>query len=432
LREVRFLSSTKLPAIEGGEPTIKEPLPHWPSFTEEIIQAAMEPLRTGRVNYWTGELGRKFEQEWAKWNGVRYGVAVNSGTSALHTAVAALGIGPGDEVIVPSYTFIATAFCVLQAGAIPVFADVRREDHCIDPKDIENKITDRTRAIIPVHLYGNVCEMDEIMRIARKYDLYVIEDAAEAHGAIYKGKKVGTIGHAGCFSFCQNKTFTTGGEGGAVITDDEETYWACMSFRDHGFDAKKRLNLLELEGTLHYIHIRVGFNYRMTEMQAAIGLAELKRLDTWNLPRRRRNGEILIKELKDVPQILYLPVHNNEKVNGFYVFPIVVDMDQMKCDRDKLIKALTAEGVPAWRSFWPQSYSERAFREHNGFGRVKFPFRSKEYTNPESVQYDKVFCANAAWLEKRTFIVHCYPTLEEEHMFLIADAIKKVLDYYAK
>lgn len=429
---MKIMSTYGKPAIEGGEPTIKEPLPKWPWFTEDIIRAAMEPLRTGEVNYWTGELGRKFEKEWANWNGSKYGVLTSSGTSALHTAVAALGIGPGDEVIVPSYTFIATAFCVLQAGAIPVFADVRRNDHCIDPKSIEEKITDRTKAIIPVHLYGNVCEMNEIMRIARKNDLFVIEDAAEAHGAMYKGNKVGTIGNAGCFSFCQNKTFTTGGEGGAVITDDEELYWQCMSFRDHGFDAKKRLSLLELEGTLHYIHVRVGYNYRMTEMQAAIGLAEMKRLDNWNLPRRRRNGEILIKELREVPQVLYLPVHNSEKVNGFYVFPIVVDIDNMKIDKNKLIEALVAEGVPAWRSFWPQSYTERAFLEHNGFGRVKFPFRSKEYTNPESVRYDKVYCPNAVWLEKRTFIVHCYPTLEEEHMRLIADGIKKVLSYYAK
>jgi len=235
-------------AIEGGEPAIKEPLPPWPWFTEEIIQAAMEPLRTGKVNYWTGKLGMEFERKFAEWNGAKYCITTTSGTSALHTAVASLGIGPGDEVIVPSYSFIATAFCVLQAGAIPVFADVRREDHCIDPEDVKRKITKRTRAIIPVHLYGNVCEMDEIMEIAEKYDLFVIEDCAEAHGALYKGKKVGTIGHAGCFSFCQNKTFTTGGEGGAVITNDEDLAWMCRSFRDHGYDVATRLSLLEAEG----------------------------------------------------------------------------------------------------------------------------------------------------------------------------------------
>jgi len=168
-------------AVDGGEPVIKGELPSWPWFDEETIKAAMEPLRTGALN-----------------------------------------IGPGDEVITTPYSFIATSFCVLQAGAIPVFADVRREDHCIDPDEIRKKITKRTKAIIPVHLYGNVCEMDEIMSIAEEHGLWVIEDCAEAHGALYKGKKVGSIGHIGAFSFCQNKTFTTGGEGGMVITDDEE------------------------------------------------------------------------------------------------------------------------------------------------------------------------------------------------------------------
>ncbi len=419
-------------ALEGGEPVIKESLPTWPQFDEETIEFAMESLRTGKVNYWTGELGREFERKWAEWNGVKHAITTTNGTSALHTAVASLGIGPGDEVIVPSYTFIATSFCVVQAGAIPVFADVRKEDHCIDPEDIERKITSRTRGIIPVHLYGNVCEMDEIMRVAKKYDLYVIEDCAQAHGALYKGKKVGTFGDAGCFSFCQSKTFTTGGEGGAVITDDDELADACRSFRDHGYDVKKRISLLELEGRLPYIHLRVGFNYRMTEMQSAIGLKCLEKLDTWNLPRRRRNGEILIKELKDIPQIQYLPVHNEEKVNGFFVFPIVLNLEKLTCDKKTFMKALEAEGAPVWREFWPQSYKEEAFLYHRGFGRYNFPFESKEYTNPLSVQYDKVYCPNAAWLEERTFITLVHPALEEEHMYLIAEAIKKVARAYAK
>ena len=428
---MRMTETEKL-AVEGGEPVIKGPLPPWPWFTDEIIEAAMEPLRTGKVNYWTGSLGMEFEKRFAEWNGAKYCITTTSGTSALHTAVAGLNIGPGDEVIVPSYTFIATSFCVVQAGAIPVFADVRRHDHCIDPADIERKITKRTRAIIPVHLYGNVAEMDEIMEIAEKHGLFVVEDAAEAHGAIYKGRKVGTIGHAGCFSFCQNKTFTTGGEGGAVLTNDEELAWRCRQFRDHGYDVEKRLSLLEAEGALPYIHVRVGYNYRMTEMQSAIGLKEMERLDNWNLPRRRRNGEILIEELKDCEEILYLPVHTKEKVNGFYVFPIVLNLEKLKVKKKTILDALTAEGLPVWREFWPQGYKERAFLEHNGFGRAKFPFLSKEYTDPESVRYDKAYCPNAAWLEERAFIVHCYPTLEEEHMRLIAKGIKKVLSHYSK
>jgi dTDP-4-amino-4,6-dideoxygalactose transaminase len=274
--------------------------------------------------------------------------------------------------------------------------------------------------------------MDDIMKVAKRHDLYVVEDCAEAHGAIYRGRKVGTIGHVGCFSFCQNKTFTTGGEGGAIITNDEDLAWRCRSFRDHGYDVETRLSLLEAEGTLPYIHTRVGYNYRMTEMQSAIGLKELERIDSWNLPRRRRNGEILIEELKNCEEIAQLPIHTSEKVNGFYVFPIVLNLEKLSADKKTIVKALAAEGLPVWREFWPQCYKERAYIQHNGFGKVKFPFESKEYTDPKSVQYDKVYCPNAAWLEERTFIVHCYPTLEEEHIRLIARGIKKVLNHFKK
>ncbi len=419
-------------AVDGGRPVIEEKLPGWPWFDEETIKAAMEPLKSGKVNYWTGKLGMAFEKKWAEYNGVKFAISASTGTSALHTALAALGIGPGDEVITVPYTFIASSFCVLQIGAIPVFVDVRREDHCIDPKEIEKKITSRTRAIIPVHLYGNICEMDEIMAIAKQHNLKVVEDAAEAHGAEYKGKKAGSIGDVGAYSFCQNKTFTTGGEGGMMITDDEDVAWEARSFRDHGYDVKKRMSLLEMEQALPYIHRRVGFNYRMTEMQSAIGLKELEKLDSWNLPQRRKNGELLIEQLKDCPQILTLPVNNQQKKNGFYVFPVVLNLDALSCDKSTFLKAVIAEGVYAWKEFWPQSYKENAFTEHNGFGRFKFPFESKEYTDPESVKYNEVFCPNCAWLEERTFVVHIWPTLKEGHMRLVAKAIKKVASAYAK
>ena len=424
--------NTEKLAIEGGEPVIKEPLPTWPWFDEETIKAVVDVLRSGKVNYWTGKKGIEFEEKFAKWCGAKYGISTSNGTSALHTALSALGIGPGDEVITVPYTFIATSFSVVQAGAIPVFADVKREDHCISPEDIEKKITERTKAIIPVHLYGNVCDMDEIMSIAKKHNLYVIEDAAEAHGAEYKGKKVGTIGDAGCFSFCQNKTFTTGGEGGMIVTNNEDVAWEARSFRDHGYDVRKRMSLLEMEQSLPYVHRRVGFNYRMTEAQSVIGIKELEKIDTWNLPRRRRNAEILTQALKDLPQILYLPVNTEEKKNGFYVYPIVLNLDKLNCDKNTFLNAVIAEGVYAWKEFWPQSYKEKAYVEHNGFGRFKFPFESKEYTNPESVRYDKVFCPNCAWLEERTFVVHIWPTLKDEHMELIVKAIKKVARAYAK
>ena len=168
-------------------------------------------------------------------------------------ALAGLGIKPGDEGIVPSYTFIATSFSGCQAGAVPVFADVEKSGHTISAQDIEAKVSDRTAAIICVHLYGEVCDMDPIMDVAKRHNLKVVEDCAQAHGATYKGRKVGTIGHAGAFSFCQSKTFTTGGEGGCVVTDDEGAAWTFRSFRDHGYDVEKRLALLEMEAALPYI-----------------------------------------------------------------------------------------------------------------------------------------------------------------------------------
>ena len=336
-------------------------------------------------------------------------------------------------MIVPSYTFIASSFCVLQAGAIPVFADVDRKDHCLSPESIKEKLTDRTRAIIPAHLYGNVCNMDRILALAKEHNLFVVEDCAQAHGATYKGRKVGTSGDVGAFSFCQSKAFTTGGEGGMVVTDNEEVMWRCKSFRDHGYDVAKRMNLMELEGKLPYIHNMVGFNYRLTEMQSAIGIKELERFDSWNLPRRQRNGSVLIEELKDFPLVFQLPIHNqDEKTNGFFVFPLVLDIDKMNCTIEQFRDALTAEKVPVWRCFWPQSYKEKAYQGLKGFGRADFPFKSSEYTNPDSVKYTEVSCPNAAWLEQRTFITLCHPLLEEEHMKLIAKAIKKVVSAYAR
>ncbi|WP_241255677.1 DegT/DnrJ/EryC1/StrS family aminotransferase, partial [Candidatus Protofrankia californiensis] len=205
-------------AIFGGTPVTDEPFPAWPSFAPESIDRAMEPLRTGRVNYWTGELGRQFEAELAAYLGADHAVTTNSGTSALHAALAALGIGPGDEVICTPYSFVASASCVLQAGALPVFADVD-ESHTLSAADVEKKITPRSRAIIVVHLYGVVADLDPIIDLARKHGLFVVEDCAQSIGATYKGRKVGTVGDVGCFSFCQSKHFTTGGEGGAIVTN---------------------------------------------------------------------------------------------------------------------------------------------------------------------------------------------------------------------
>jgi dTDP-4-amino-4,6-dideoxygalactose transaminase len=188
-------------AIDGGAKAVTNKLQGWPQFSEEAIRAVEEVLRSGKVNYWTGRKGMAFEKKFAEWQGSKFAVSVNSGTSALHVALSALGIGPGDEVIVPSYTFIASSFSVVQAGAVPRFADVNIEDHCISVASAEKLVTKRTKAIMPVNLYGNVCDYDAILAFAKKHKILVIEDNAEAWGGVYKGKKTGTIGHAAACSF---------------------------------------------------------------------------------------------------------------------------------------------------------------------------------------------------------------------------------------
>lgn len=418
-------------AIEGGAPITKDPFPGWPYFDEESIQAAMEPLRSGKVNYWTGPIGMQFEQKFAEWCGARYGISTSNGTSALHTALAGLGIGPGDEVIVPSYTFIASSFSVCQAGAIPVFADVEKESHTLDPASVEAAISERTRAILPVHLYGIMSNMGPILEIAKKHNLFVVEDCAQAHGAEYKGKRAGTIGDIGAFSFCQSKHFTTGGEGGCVVTDDEDVAWLCRSFRDHGYDVAQRLKLLDLEAKLPYIHNMVGFNYRLTEMQSAIGLVQLSKMDNWNLKNRRRNGEMLTRLLQECEEIETLPLDTPERRNSYWLYPISMRMERLSCDIKQFTAALGAEGIPAGPVLWPQCYQEKAYQERRGFGRLSYPFGDPS-ARPEAVQYDKVYCPNAAYLEKNTFFVPVHPVYEEKHMEQIAAAILKVAKAYAK
>lgn len=419
-------------AIEGGPKTVTNKLVSWPQITDTAIQAVTNVLKSGKVSYWTGHQGMDFETKFANWQGSKYAISVNSGTSALHVALAALGIGPGDEVIVPSYTFIATGFSVVQAGAIPRFADVNLDDHCISIESAEKLVNERTKAIIPVHLYGNVNDMDKVWAFAKKYNLFVIEDNAEAFGGWYKGKRTGTLGDINACSFCQNKCFTTGGEGGMVTTDNEDLAWAARSFRDHGYDVKERLNLLELEQKLPYIHNRVGWNYRMTEMQSAIGLDELDRMDTWNMPNRTRNAHIVMDALKDLPQIRFMPIDTEERRNGWFVMAYSLNMEMMKCDIAQFVAAAGAEGAPCWKVFWPQGHTENAYMKQNGFGRTGFPFNSKEYTTPGHADYTKVEVPNARWHEKSTFTCFAYPTFTVSDMEQIAAALVKVIKAYAK
>ncbi len=418
-------------AIDGGPKAVTNKLIAWPKFDENAISAVEAVLRSGKVNYWTGPKGMEFEKKFAEWQGSKYAVSAATGTAALHVCLAALGIGPGDEVIVPSYTFIATSFSVVQAGAIPKFADVNLDDHCISIESAEKLVTHRTKAIIPVHLYGNVCDMDKINAFAKKHNLFVIEDNAEAFGGSFKGRKTGTLSHMAACSFCQNKTFTTGGEGGMVTTDDENLAWEARSFRDHGYDVKERMNLLALEQKLPYIHNRVGWNYRMTEMQSAIGLAELERMESWNMPARRRNAHIIMDALGQLPQVKYMPIDTPDRQNGWFVCAFSLDIENMNCDIQKFVKAAAAEGCPCWKVFWPQCHTEGAFTGHRGFGDSKFPFESKEYTDTGRVDYNDVEVPNARWHESHTFTCFAFPTYSEEDMRQIAVGLVKVIKAYS-
>ena len=424
--------STEKLAINGGTKAVQDKLPPWPCFDDKAVKGVEDVLRSGKVNYWTGRKGMEFEKKFAEWQGSKFAISTTNGTSALHVGLTALGIGPGDEVIVPSYTFIASSFSVVQAGAVPRFADVNVEDHCISIESAEKLVTERTKAIMPVHLYGNVCDMDKVNAFAKKHKLFVIEDNAEAFGGVYKGKKTGTLGDiAGC-SFCQSKTFTTGGEGGMTTTDNEDLAWVCRSFRDHGYDVKDRLNLLEMEQKLSYIHNMVGWNYRMTEMQSAIGVAELERMETWNMPRRRRNAHIIMAALKDEPLVKFGPIDTPDRQNGWFVMAFSLDIENMNCDIHQFVKAAGAEGAPCWKVFWPQCHTERAFGERHAFGRSGFPFNSKEYATASSIDYSKVEVPNAIWHQNHTFTCFAYPTYEPHHCEQIGAALKKVIRAFAK
>jgi dTDP-4-amino-4,6-dideoxygalactose transaminase len=404
--------------------------PMWPQFAPETPDDVAKLLKTGLVNYWTGKKGMEFEEAWAKWNGAKMAVSVTNGTAALHVALTSLGIGAGDEVIVPSYSFIASSFSVVQAGAIPVFADVTN-DHTIDPESVEKLISKRTKAIIVVHLYGVVCDMGKILAIAKKHNLKVVEDCAQCFGGEYKGIKAGVIGDIGCFSFCQSKHFTTGGEGGMVVTNDEDLGWECRSVRDHGYDVRKRLNMLVLEEKLPYIHRRVGYNFRLTEMQSVIGINELKRLDSWNLARRFKYAKMYDNAFKGLKGIASLPVNTAERKNSYWWYPIRVDLTALDCDVTVIIKELGKKKIPCYGIQWPEAYEEQAYKELNGFGAAQFPFKSKEFTDG-NVDYNNVVCPVAKKLRFETMSLFLHPTWEEKHIQRCIDAFKDVLKSHLK
>ncbi|WP_206245895.1 DegT/DnrJ/EryC1/StrS family aminotransferase [Novosphingobium terrae] len=415
-------------AIDGGAPIVSERFPMWPSFDEAVFERVLEPLQTGKVNYWTGPLGRRFEKAFASFCGTPYAISTTNGTSALHTALAALGIGPGDEVICPSYTFIATAFAVLQAGALPVFCDVDRT-HTLDPLRVPEKITEKTRAIIVVHVFGVMTDMAPILDIAESHGLMVIEDCAQAIGGSFNGIKAGAVGDAGCFSFCQSKHFTTGGEGGAVVMKERDATWLARSFRDHGYEAEERFAILEREARLTYVHPRIGFNYRMTEIQSAIGLVELERFENWNLKNRQRNGRYLAAHLNTHPVITSTPTDTDQRTNAYWWAPFTVNIRALNVTIQQVVSAIAAEGVPAQSVPWPEIYLQDAFQKRNGFGKLNYPFNDPAARN---INYEQVLCPTARDLGQCTIAFPVHPVYNLEHMDQYIAAFHKVIAAYSR
>src|SRR3990172_8178918 len=255
-------------AIEGGPKVRAKPFPPWPALGDDDVSAVADVLRSGGLTQLSGGAVAAFEDAFAAWTGAAHCVATSSGTTAIHTALAALDIGPGDEVIVPAHTFIASATPVLHQRAVPVFADADPDTYCLSPESAAERITARTKAIVAVHLNGHPADLDALVALAEARGIAVIEDCAQAHGALYKGRKVGSLGRVGCFSFWEDKIMTTGGEGGAVITDDDALAARMRRIRHHG-EGPSEGERGPVEGERAYYHLELGYNYRMTSMQAA-------------------------------------------------------------------------------------------------------------------------------------------------------------------
>ncbi|HEY3374393.1 MAG TPA: DegT/DnrJ/EryC1/StrS aminotransferase family protein [Candidatus Aquicultor sp.] len=351
--------------IDNGDakhntPVRTKPFATWPHFDEETLEAARRVLQSGKVNYWTGKEGRLFEQEFASYTSCKYAIALANGTVALELALYALGIGPGDEVIVTPRTFIASASAAVMRGATPVMADVDRDSQNITADTIEKVITEKTRAIIAVHLAGWPCDMDPIVSLAKKHDIYVIEDCAQAHGATYKGRPVGSFGDVAAFSFCQDKIMSTGGEGGMLTTNNEDIWRKAWEYKDHGKCYDAAYNREHPTG-FRWVHESFGTNWRLTEMQSAIGRVILRKLPEW-VEARRCNATILSEGLKDIPGLrLTVPPAGIE--HAYYKYYVFVRPEALKpkWSRDRIMMEIAGEGIPCQTGSCSEIYLEKAF-----------------------------------------------------------------------
>lgn len=340
----------------------------WPSFTPEECEAVARVLGSNRVNYWTGEEGRLFERAFAEWTGTAHAIALMNGTVALELALRAFGIGPGDEVIVSPRSFMASASCVVNVGATPIFADVSRDSGNITAETIGRVVTPRTRAVIPVHLAGWPCDMDPIMALAEAHGLKVIEDCAQAHGARYKGRSVGSIGHAAAWSFCQDKIMTTGGEGGMVTTNDADAWSFMWSYKDHGKSWDGVFKTAHPPG-FRWVHDSIGTNWRMTEMQAAIGRIQLGRMADWTRLRTAHADRLLarLRPFATEAGPLRIPCAEPEDglTHAYYKLYVYVRPENLApgWSRDRIIAEINAQGVPCYQGSCPEIYLEKAFAD---------------------------------------------------------------------
>ncbi len=412
---------------------LKPPSAPWPSFTAEEAAAVHRVVISNKVNYWTGTETREFEKEFAAWCGTAHAVALANGTLALDVALKALGVGPGDEVVVTPRTFIASISCVVNAGATPVFADVEADSGNVSARTIAAVLSPRTKAVVCVHLAGWPCDMDPIMALAAEYGLKVIEDCAQAHGARYKGRPVGSIGHVGAWSFCQDKIMTTGGEGGMVTTNDEALWRAMWSFKDHG-KSYEAVYVRQHPPGFRWVHESFGTNWRMLEMQAVIGRIQLRRMSDWSAARARNARAIWAAcaefEAVRVPGLgcsgccgdgsRVKPGMTVESLSCTRQDSLGCEHAHYKCyayvqperlaagwTRDRIVEAIMAEGVPCYQGSCSEVYLEKAFDGTGWRPEVRLPV------------------ARALGETSVMFLVH--PTLTQVEIDKTCEVIRKVM-----
>ena len=385
---------------------LNTPFSSWPSFSEEEANAVRDVILSNKVNYWTGQECREFEKEFAAWAGSEHAIALANGTVALDLALQALGIGAGDEVVVTPRTFLASVSSIVNAGAIPVFADVDSESQNITAETICAVLTPRTRAVICVHLAGWPCDMDPIMALAVEHDLKVIEDCAQAHGAHYKGRPVGSIGHVGAWSFCQDKIMTTGGEGGMVTTSDRELWSRMWSIKDHGKSWDAVYERQHAPG-FRWLHESFGTNWRMMEVQAVLGRIQLRRMQDWHV-KRLTNAERIWSCAQTLPG-LRLPTVPAEVEHAAYKCYVFIEPADLKSgwDRDRIINEITARGVPCFSGSCSEVYLEKAF-DDTGWRPV-----------------ERLPVARALGENSLMFLVH--PTLTEAEINKACDVLTQVM-----